>query len=82
MEIMFEDLTPEAQKRLLDAAGVSRPEDMDWDELPVAVVEFSESDYEFSSEYEEEHGYPYSGDYVSDDEDDYPGDLDDDEFYD
>ena len=46
MEIMFDDLTPEAQKRLLDEAGVSKPDDMHWDEVPVAVVEFSEGDHE------------------------------------
>ena len=47
MEIMFEDLTPEAQKRLLREACVLRPEDMDWDELPVAIVEFSDAEHEF-----------------------------------
>jgi len=45
MEIMFEDLTIEAQKRLLKEAGVSAPEDMDWDTIPVAVVEFREEDH-------------------------------------
>ena len=43
MEIMFDDLTEDAQKRLLDEAGVSSPEDMYWDEVPVAVVEFREN---------------------------------------
>ena len=38
MEIMFDDLTKAAQKKLLNEAGISRPEDMDWDEIPVAVV--------------------------------------------
>ena len=50
MEIMFEDLIPDAQKRLLRAASVLRPEDMDWDELPVAVVEFTDSKYEFKDD--------------------------------
>lgn len=45
MEIMFDDLTPEAQEKLLDEACVSRPEDMYWDEVPVAVVEFIDDDY-------------------------------------
>jgi len=40
MEIMFDDLTYEAQKRLLEEAGVSSPEEMDWDTIPVAVVKF------------------------------------------
>ena len=44
MEIMFDDLTEDAQKRLLDEAGVSSPEDMYWDEVPVAVVEFIDDD--------------------------------------
>ena len=42
MEIMFDDLKPEAQERLLIEAGVSRPEEMNWDEVPVTVVEFNE----------------------------------------
>ena len=42
MEIMFDDLRPEAQERLLIEAGVSRPEDMNWDEVPVTVVELNE----------------------------------------
>ena len=42
MEIMFDDLNPKAQKRLLEEAGVSKPEDMHWDEVPVAIVEFRE----------------------------------------
>ena len=50
MEIMFDDLTPEAQKRLLREAGVSKPEDMHWDEVPVAVVEFKEDDHEFDDD--------------------------------
>ena len=50
MEIMFEDLIPDAQKRLLEAASVLRPEDMDWDELPVAVVEFSDAENEFKDD--------------------------------
>jgi len=39
MEIMFDDLTYEAQKRLLKEAGASTPEDMDWDTNPIAIVE-------------------------------------------
>jgi hypothetical protein len=37
MEIMFDDLTSEAQERLLEEAGVSKPKDMHWDEVTVAV---------------------------------------------
>ena len=50
MEIMFDDLTEDAQKRLLDEAGVSKPEEMHWDEIPVAVVEFSEDDHELEED--------------------------------
>ena len=46
MEIMFDDLNPEAQERLLNEAGVSSPEDMHWDAIPVAVVELIEQDDE------------------------------------
>ncbi len=50
MEIMFDNLTPEAQERLLDEAGVSKPEEMHWDEIPVAVVEFNEDDHEIEED--------------------------------
>ena len=42
MEIMFDDLTYEAQKRLLEEAQAVSPEDMDWDRYPVAIVEFED----------------------------------------
>jgi len=44
MEIMFDDLNSDAQKRLLKEAGVTTPEDMNWDEDPVAVVELEKVD--------------------------------------
>ena len=44
MEIMFDDLNHDAQRRLLEDAGVVAPEDMNWDEIPVAVVEFERED--------------------------------------
>jgi len=40
MKIMFEDLTCEAQKRLLAEVGVKSPTEMGWDIIPVAVVDF------------------------------------------
>lgn len=39
MKIMFDDLTYEAQMRLLDEAGISSPVEMRWHVLPVAVVD-------------------------------------------
>ena len=50
MEIMFDDLTPEAQERLLNEAGVSSPNEMDWDTTPVAIVEFEDDDDECDDE--------------------------------
>ena len=50
MEIMFDDLTPEAQERLLNEAGVSSPEEMCWGTIPVAVVELIEQDDECDDE--------------------------------
>lgn len=38
VEIMFSDLTREAQLNLLDAAGLVSPEDANWDVVPIAVV--------------------------------------------
>lgn len=43
MDIMFDDLTPEAQQRLLDLAGIDSPKEANWDIFPVAEVVF---DYE------------------------------------
>lgn len=42
MEIMFDDLTPDAQERLLIEAGVSKPEEMNWDTSPVAYVDLDD----------------------------------------
>ena len=50
MEMMFGDLTPEAQRRLLEEAGVSTPEEMHWDEFPVAVVDLEADDAEVEDE--------------------------------
>ncbi|MHC4159440.1 MAG: hypothetical protein ACYSSO_10225 [Planctomycetota bacterium] len=41
MRIMFEDLTFEAQKRLLAEVGIESPSEIGWDILPVAVVDFN-----------------------------------------
>ena len=62
MEIMFDDLTEDAQKRLLDEAGVSKPEDMHWDEIPVAIVEFSEAKHELEENDFSESIYDYGYD--------------------
>jgi hypothetical protein len=64
MEIMFDDLTPEAQERLLDEASVKSPEDMHWDEVPVAVVEFREHDHELEED-------DFDGDICGYDEDEF-----------
>lgn len=39
MEIYFTDLTEDAQQELLELAGVSSPKEMNWDVLPVTVIE-------------------------------------------
>jgi hypothetical protein len=62
MEIMFDDLIPEAQERLLNEAGVLSPEDMHWDTIPVAVVELIEQDDECDDEIVEDI---YGDDYES-----------------
>ncbi|MHC4355891.1 MAG: hypothetical protein ACYS0H_24585 [Planctomycetota bacterium] len=40
MRIMFEDLTYEAQVRLMDEVGISSPAEMKWHTVPIAVVNF------------------------------------------
>lgn len=69
MEIMFEDLTPEAQKRLLKEARVARPEDMDWDEMPVAIVEFESEEYDIEDE--DDDYYEEMDNMYDDDEEDF-----------
>ena len=54
MEIMFDDLTYDAQKRLLKEAGVTAPKDMNWDEVPVAVVEFEKDENDSEEDFIEE----------------------------
>lgn len=46
MEIFWSDLTPEAQKRALEAAGISDPKEANWDMdiLPVAIAAFGEGE--------------------------------------
>jgi len=42
-EIMFSDLTPEAQKKLLKAFHIRSPETMNWDVVPIAIIPLSEN---------------------------------------
>jgi len=41
-EIMFSDLTPEAQKALLKAFHIRSPETMNWDVVPIAIIPISD----------------------------------------
>ena len=41
-EIMFSDLTREAQERLLKAFHIKSPEDMNLDVVPIAVIPISD----------------------------------------
>jgi hypothetical protein len=40
IEIFFHDLSPTKQKEILEAVGVERPEDMNWDVFPLDSWEF------------------------------------------
>ena len=62
MEIMFDDLTPEAQERLLREAGVSKPEDMHWDTSTVAVVDLREDNHKLDEDDLTEDIYDYGYD--------------------
>ena len=46
-EIYFSDLTPEAQKDLLDFVGIASPEELNWDVYPIAML------FDFNDELEE-----------------------------
>jgi len=41
-EIMFDDLTEEAQARFLEFQGLESPEDGNYDIVPIAVLELEE----------------------------------------
>ncbi len=45
-EIYFSDLTPEAQERALEAAGIKDPKEANWDLniVPIAIATFEPSD--------------------------------------
>ena len=66
MEIMFDDLIPEAQKRLLKETDVSAPEDMNWDIYPVVIVDFKEDTHKLDvDDFTEDffnYGYGYGED--------------------
>lgn len=40
VEIFFSDLNQNVQKELLDAEGISSPEEANWDVFPLATLEF------------------------------------------
>lgn len=44
LEIYYSDLTPDAQKRALEAAGISDPKEANWDAdiVPIATVELGD----------------------------------------
>ncbi len=44
-ELYFNDLTPNAQARLLEAAGIKHPSEMNWDNIfPITVLYFDDDD--------------------------------------
>lgn len=45
-EIYWDDLNPYAQERLLEAAGIEEPEEMNWDVLPITTVVLPEEEEE------------------------------------
>jgi hypothetical protein len=40
VEIFFRDLSPSKQAELLEAVGVDKPEDMNWDVFPLDTWDF------------------------------------------
>jgi hypothetical protein len=71
MEIMFDDLTKDAQIRLLGEVGIDDPEEMGWDVKPIAVVNFDDDKWDYEDEEEDDDDGDYMDDYDDyDDEDD------------
>lgn len=46
VELFFDDLTEEAQQRVLEAAGMSSPAEGNWDVMPLADIDFEEEEPE------------------------------------
>lgn len=44
IEIYFNDLTEEAQKQLLEVAGVKTPEEANWDIFPITSIIIGEEE--------------------------------------
>lgn len=44
VEIYFNDLTTEAQSKVCKAAGIATGADANWDIIPIALVDFEETD--------------------------------------
>lgn len=44
LELYYDDLTPEAQARLLDTVGIKSPTEMNWDVFPITVISFEEEE--------------------------------------
>jgi predicted RNA-binding Zn-ribbon protein involved in translation (DUF1610 family) len=44
VEIFYDDLTEEGQKKVLDEFGVESPDDMNWDIVPLSVIEYEEKE--------------------------------------
>jgi len=45
LDIMFDDLTEECQKRVLKHFGVSSPEEMNWDVFPFTSIPVDKEEY-------------------------------------
>ena len=43
-EIFFDDLKPEAQQELLETFGLSSADEMNWETLPIAVIDIEEDE--------------------------------------
>jgi len=41
IEIYFDDLTKEAQKKILEQAGITDPAEANWDVVPICEIEIS-----------------------------------------
>ena len=42
--LYFEELTPEAQRTLLEFYGVEKPTEMNWDSIPITTFEVEEKE--------------------------------------
>ena len=55
LELYYNDLTPEAQKKYLKVQGVSDASELNWEVSPIAIIEVEDEDKQFENDFIDAH---------------------------